>query len=185
MCSLHWWGTSPKTSAAPWVQSWSLFAISAGGFSHLARLPCYSNCPLQFQALLSYHCCCASASCSSVPSALQQVCLTHRAVFAGQKRLAKYLPILLCQPSAFAPWITLTWADLPLCLRRIATAQFHSCYDASAYYKEKYLTLYTSSKLCLRAVPLFLSSCQILTVLLFWQEGSSSLQDTAIRIAFV
>lgn len=150
MCSLHWWGARPTASEDPWVQSWSLFAISAGGFSHLARPPCYSNWLLQFQAHLSNHCCCAAGTCSSVLSAPQQVCLTHRAAQGSvlvKGGLLNRIPILPCQSSTFAPWITHTWAALPSCPLGIATAQFHSCYDASAFCKEKYLTLYTSSKL--------------------------------------
>lgn len=180
MCSQHCWGQGhsfwgsmcPKLIIICHLCWWLEPLGSATLFLQLA---------LAVPGSLSSHCCSAAGACSSALCS-QQDCQTHRDAqgpWLLTGGLLNRFPILPGQSSAFAPWITLTWADQ-------VPSGLHNFTPASAYYKEEYLTLHASSKLCLRAVPLFLSCCQILTVLLlFWQEGSSSLQATAIRTAFV
>lgn len=177
MCSLHCWGQRHSfwSSMGPKL---IIICHLCWWLEPLGSVTLFLQLALAVPSSLSNLCCrrCPSALCS------QQVCQTHWAaqgpllLTGGLLNGFPILPGQVC----ILNHTYLSWSG-PL---RIA--QLHSCYDAPAYYKEEYLTLHTSSKLCLRAVPLVLSCCQILTVLLlFWQEGSSSLQATAIRTAFV
>lgn len=112
MCSQHCWGQGhsfwssmcPKLIIICHLCWWLEPLGSATLFLQLA---------LAVPGSLSSHCCSSAGACSSALCS-QQDCQTHRAaqgplLLTGG--LLNRFPILPGQSSAFAPWITLTWAD--------------------------------------------------------------------------
>lgn len=138
-----------------------------GASTHLPQLPCCSKGPLQLQAHVSNHCSSAnwhlllSSLCSPARVPVTHMIAQGSLLFKGD--LLNSLPISPFQSTTFAPQITFMWAHLARRTLSIATTQFNSHYDVSAYYKKKYLTYDTGRKLCLRAHPLFLSCHQMST----------------------
>lgn len=134
-----------------------------------------------FQAHLSNHCCSAAGTHSSDPSAVQQVSLSQgcTGVFAVQRRLEKqtFYPASsvfnVCTLNHnYLSWFTLMSAQD--CNYTISLVLWCICL------LQREISHLVYQQQTVSQSPLFLSCCQILTVLLlFWHEGSSSLQATA------